>query len=209
MTLSDAQIDRYSRQIILPQIGAQGQQRLLQSAVAVGGDGALAEVVALYLAGAGVGRIALQGIDREALRAAIMDLNPDVEVRFGELGGADLLLLCNGTLAQIDGAAASRRPAIAGGDGWLVVASNASICVSCGARAAIASAAVASTSDLDSPARGVIGSLMALAAVKFLVGIGDPPRHAWLRFDPPRSALTEHPFERAADCPTCANARSV
>src|SRR6185369_8396954 len=115
---SDAQIDRYSRQIILPQIGAQGQQRLLQSAVAVGGDGALAEVVALYLAGAGVGRIALQGIDREALRAAIMDLNPDVEVRFGELGGADLPLLCNGTLAQIDRAAASRRPVIAGGDGW-------------------------------------------------------------------------------------------
>jgi adenylyltransferase/sulfurtransferase len=203
MTLSDAQIDRYSRQIILPQIGAQGQQRLLQSAVAVVGDGALAEVVALYLAGAGVGRIALQGIDREALHAAIMDLNPDVAASLsaGAFGEADLLMVCNATLAQLDHSAAARRPVIAGGDRWLVVASNASVCAGCAARAV--SAVDAPPSELDSPVYGVIGSLMALAALKFLVGIAEPPRRAWQEFDPLRSALTEHRFERAADCPSC------
>jgi hypothetical protein len=200
MALSDAHIDRFSRQIILPQIGAQGQQRLLQSSVAVVGDGALAEVVALYLAGAGVGRMILHGIDRDGLRAAVLDLNPDVAVSSGDLGDVDLVVVCDGTLLQIDLVAAARRPVIAGGDGWLVVATDPSICAGCAARAAMVGAAPPA---LDSPARGVIGSLMSLAALKFLVGIGEPPRRVWLQFDALQSTLTEQSFEVTPDCASC------
>ena len=79
MPLSDAQIERYSRQIILPEVGAAGQQRLLAAACAVVGTGPLAATAARYLAGAGIGRLMLVGADADALVAELSLLNPDVE----------------------------------------------------------------------------------------------------------------------------------
>ena len=51
-----ADLARYSRQIVLPQIGVNGQQLLLDSCVLVIGVGGLGTVASLYLAAAGVGR---------------------------------------------------------------------------------------------------------------------------------------------------------
>lgn len=51
--------DRYSRQIMLPEIGPQGQERIAQSSVLIVGAGGLGSPSALYLAAAGVGRIGL------------------------------------------------------------------------------------------------------------------------------------------------------
>ena len=65
MSLSKDQIARYSRQLILPEIGVRGQQRLLSSSVLVVGAGGLGCPAALYLAAAGVGRLGI--IDREAV----------------------------------------------------------------------------------------------------------------------------------------------
>lgn len=56
-------LNRYSRQILLPEIGAAGQERLLSSAVAVVGCGALGSVIASTLVRAGVGRVRI--IDRD------------------------------------------------------------------------------------------------------------------------------------------------
>jgi hypothetical protein len=47
--LSDAQIDRYSRQILLPEVGGRGQERLLAARVRVDGNGAAAELAALLV----------------------------------------------------------------------------------------------------------------------------------------------------------------
>ena len=57
--LSDPQIERYSRQIILPQVGGKGQERLLRASVLVSGDGPLQAEALLYFAAAGVGRIGI------------------------------------------------------------------------------------------------------------------------------------------------------
>ena len=57
MTLTDAQIDRYSRQIIVPRIGGRGQERLLASRILLAGDARDIEAPLAYLAGAGVGTI--------------------------------------------------------------------------------------------------------------------------------------------------------
>ncbi|HIC34414.1 MAG TPA: adenylyltransferase, partial [Gammaproteobacteria bacterium] len=57
MDLSDEQIERYARHILLPEVGGNGQSRLLESSVLVVGAGGLGSPVIMYLAAAGVGTI--------------------------------------------------------------------------------------------------------------------------------------------------------
>ena len=59
MSLSETQIERYCRQIVLPEVGSRGQQALLGTAAAVAGDGLLARLACLYLTAAGIGRLDL------------------------------------------------------------------------------------------------------------------------------------------------------
>lgn len=100
--MNDEQFERYSRQMLLPQIGRSGQQRLLDSRVLVVGAGGLGSPVLLYLAGAGVGTLVVSDFDvvdtsnlhRQVIhgrsdvgqpkvisaKASISALNPDVQV---------------------------------------------------------------------------------------------------------------------------------
>lgn len=57
MTLSDDELDRYSRQLVLPEWSGAAQERLRDASVIVVGAGALGSPVATYLAAAGVGHI--------------------------------------------------------------------------------------------------------------------------------------------------------
>ena len=52
---TDDQIERYSRHIILPEVGGEGQSRLLESRVLLVGAGGLGSPAAFYLAAAGIG----------------------------------------------------------------------------------------------------------------------------------------------------------
>ncbi len=61
--MEDQQLLRYSRQIMLPEIGFEGQQKLLQSRVLIIGLGGLGSPVAMYLAAAGVGELVLVDFD--------------------------------------------------------------------------------------------------------------------------------------------------
>ena len=100
--MNDDQLLRYSRHILLPQIGIEGQDRLLASRVLIIGAGGLGSPAALYLASAGVGHITIcdgdnvdltnlqrQIIHRtdalgrrkvESARATLAAINPEVEV---------------------------------------------------------------------------------------------------------------------------------
>jgi molybdopterin/thiamine biosynthesis adenylyltransferase/rhodanese-related sulfurtransferase len=100
--LSPAQLDRYSRHILLPEVGERGQEKLLKGRVLLLGAGGLGAPAALYLAAAGVGTLGLVDADtvdasnlqRQIIHAtsrlgmskvdsaevAINDLNPDVKV---------------------------------------------------------------------------------------------------------------------------------
>ena len=60
MPLTDAQIDRYSRQIIVPHVGGRGQERLLAARMIIAGDARDIEAPLAYLVGAGVGSICLK-----------------------------------------------------------------------------------------------------------------------------------------------------
>ncbi len=100
--MNDAQLLRYSRHILLDDLGIEGQERLLGSHALVIGAGGLGSPVALYLGSAGVGRITLvdhdtvdatnlqrqiaHTLDRigvpkaESARTAIAAINPDPKV---------------------------------------------------------------------------------------------------------------------------------
>ncbi|MDX2055378.1 MAG: molybdopterin-synthase adenylyltransferase MoeB [Polyangiaceae bacterium] len=100
--LTEAQLDRYSRHILLPEVGEEGQAKLLKSKVLLLGAGGLGAPAAVYLAAAGVGTIGLVDADtvdasnlqRQIVHAtsrlgmakvdsaeiALKDLNPDVSV---------------------------------------------------------------------------------------------------------------------------------
>lgn len=64
MTLSDAQIERYSRHILLEQVGGAGQEKLLDAKVLIVGVGGLGSPAALYLAAAGIGTLGIVDADQ-------------------------------------------------------------------------------------------------------------------------------------------------
>ena len=100
--MNDEQLLRYSRHILLDEIGIEGQEKLLASHVLIIGAGGLGSPVALYLGAAGVGRITLVDHDRvdatnlqrqiahtlervgefkaDSVVQAVAALNPDVKV---------------------------------------------------------------------------------------------------------------------------------
>ena len=80
MSLTDAQIDRYSRQIIVPRIGGRGQERLLAARMLLVGDARDIEAPLAYLVGAGVGTICLKLVGNQAEFTEKRELNADVSV---------------------------------------------------------------------------------------------------------------------------------
>ena len=101
-TLGPARSTRYSRHLLIPEVGEEGQLRLLDSSILLIGAGGLGSPAALYLAAAGVGRIGIVDADvvdetnlqrqiahstdslgepkTDSARRRIEALNPDVEV---------------------------------------------------------------------------------------------------------------------------------
>lgn len=115
--LTTEQIERYSRQIMVPDLGGKAQMRLRDARVLVIGAGGLGSPAAFYLAAAGIGRLGiidpdnveLSNLQRQILhatknigqrkvdsaQATLTELNPDVDVktyplRFDETNAAEI-----------------------------------------------------------------------------------------------------------------------
>jgi adenylyltransferase/sulfurtransferase len=102
LIMTETQVRRYSRHLILPEVGGAGQRRLFRSKVLLVGAGGLGSPVALYLAAAGVGTLGIVDFDdvdlsnlqrqilhhghdvgRPKVQSAVdslSDINPDVKV---------------------------------------------------------------------------------------------------------------------------------
>jgi len=94
--LSPAEQDRYSRQIMLPQIGAEGQQKLKAASVLVVGAGGLGCPVLQYLAAAGVGRIGVVDgdvVSLSNLQRQILYREADIDKPKAEIAAERLRLL--------------------------------------------------------------------------------------------------------------------
>jgi adenylyltransferase/sulfurtransferase len=100
--LSHSEIHRYSRHLLIPEVGLEGQKKLKAASVLVIGTGGLGSPVALYLAAAGIGRIGLVDYDVvdfsnlqrqvihgqsglgtlkvESAKTRMLDINPEIQV---------------------------------------------------------------------------------------------------------------------------------
>ena len=81
MAMNDDQIKRYSRHILLPEVGGKGQKKIANAKVFVVGAGGLGSPVALYLAAAGVGTLGLIDgdlVDLSNLQRQVIHHTPDV-----------------------------------------------------------------------------------------------------------------------------------
>src|SRR5258705_4700524 len=79
--MNDEQLLRYSRHILLPEIGVEGQEKLLASSALVIGAGGLGSPPALYLAAPGVGTITLadgDAVDLTNLQRPILHNTPSI-----------------------------------------------------------------------------------------------------------------------------------
>src|SRR5580693_4521804 len=100
--LSKEEIQRYSRHLIMPEVGMDGQLKLAKASVLMIGAGGLGAPLGLYLAAAGVGRLGIVDFDvvdttnlqrqitfttgdvgkpkNEAAKARLAALNPDIQI---------------------------------------------------------------------------------------------------------------------------------
>lgn len=249
--LSPDELARYQRQILLPELGAEGQERLRDASALVVGAGGLGSPVLFYLAAAGVGTLGIVDSDsveqhnlhrqilhgtRDIGRAktasaadTIAQLNPHVRIQqhAERLDAARARTLVSEYDLVIDGSDnfATRyaiNDACAGaGTPWVygsverfsgqvsVFGAPDGPCYRCVYPAAPTPGSTASCEEIGvlGAIPGVIGSLQATEALKWITGIGAPLVGRLLQLDLLRGNSRWVRVHRDPACPACGNAR--
>lgn len=247
MELTEQQIERYSRHIILQQVGGVGQAKLLSSKVLIVGAGGLGSPAALYLAAAGVGTIGIIDDDKvdltnlqrqiihhtadlnadkvDSAKAKIKAINPDVTVQTYKIRAtaqniAEIIrqydFVIDGTdnfptkFLINDACYFEKVPFSHAGIlrfyGQLItVLPDKTTCYRCIFRAPPPAGAVPSCSQAGvlGVLAGVIGSLQATEAIKYLLGIGELLTNTLLTYDALKIEFRKVKLSRNLDCPLC------
>ncbi len=221
--MDDRQLLRYSRHILLDDLGIEGQQRLLAARVLVIGAGGLGSAALPYLAAGGVGHLTVVDHDTvdltnlqrqilhredrigspkvESARASLLAINPDVQIDAiarrvdadqldALVAAADLVLDCsdNYPTRQAINAACVRhgRPLVSGAavgfDGQVAVWNDPRAAQNGGSHApcyaclfppdAVVPEVACATMGVFAPLVGIIGTVQAAEALKWLAGCG-------------------------------------
>ncbi len=225
--LTEKQMERYARNIMLPEIGVAGQEKLSRAKVLVVGAGGLGSPAALYLAAAGVGTLGivdsdevdLSNLQRQILHAlgdvgrakalsaqeAVLRLNPEVTVHASQalVTAENIMELIQAYDFVIDAAdnfetkflindacVLSHKPFCHAGvirfTGQLMTyVPNKGPCYRCIFQSPPPADAVqpASQAGVVGAAAGVIGSLQAMEAIKYILGVGELLTGYLLKFD--------------------------
>jgi molybdopterin-synthase adenylyltransferase len=247
MSLTDTQIVRYSRNIILEGVGEAGQKKLLASKVLVIGAGGLGSPVLLYLAAAGVGTIGIidgdsvdltnlqrqiihntGNIGLEKVKSAkdkIHELNPDVNVKpYHLLAKAhnitdiiseyDFIIDCTDNFPAKflinDACYFAKKPFSHGGilnyfGQLLTVIPGKTTCYRCVFNSPPPPGQIPSGSQAGvlGVLPGVIGSLQATEAVKFLLNLGELLTDKLLTYDALKMNFRTVKLSRNPKCPLC------
>lgn len=248
MIFTDEMAERYARHFVLKEIGASGQEKLLQSKVLVIGAGGLGSAALMYLASAGVGTIGICDFDKVSLsnlqrqvihgtgevgedktnsaKKFIEQINPDVNVIIhnermtvdniqGVISPYDFILDCTDRFETKflinDACVLSKKPYSHAGvvrfEGQIMTyVPDKGPCLRCllGGVPPEKDTAYCSTVGVLGAAVGVMGSLQATEAVKYILGIGDLLVGRVLRFDGLKMKFASFDFPHAAtDCAVC------
>lgn len=247
MSLTEQQIERYSRHIILEQVGGVGQEKLLRSSVLIIGAGGLGAPAGLYLAAAGVGTIGIvdgDNVDLTNLQRQIIHhtadvgiektksaedkmraINPDVKVRtYKQWARADNIreivrdydFVIDGTdnfaakFLVNDACYFEKVPFSHAGilrfDGQLLtVLPGKTTCYRCIFNGPPPANAVPSCSQAGvlGVLAGVVGSLQATEAIKYLLGLGELLTGTLLTYNALSMDFRKVQLNRNPDCPLC------
>jgi len=245
--LNDQEKERYHRQIIMPEIGLQGQEKIAAASVLVIGVGGLGSPAALYLAAAGVGRLGLvdsDTVERSNLQRQILHATPDLG-RPKVLSAAEKLAALNPEVRieprQVVVTAETIRNLIRGynfvisatdnfqskylindacllegipfSHGGIVrtygqtltVLPRRTACFRClfaepPPRGIMQSASAAG---VLGPAAGILGTIQATEALKYLTGMGDLLTDTLLTLNAANMDFQKIRLNRNRDCPVC------
>ncbi|MRR56028.1 MAG: molybdopterin-synthase adenylyltransferase MoeB [Deltaproteobacteria bacterium] len=244
---TDAQIERYSRHIILKEVGGKGQKKLFESKVLIIGAGGLGSPVALYLAAAGVGVIGiadadvvdLSNLQRQVIhhtadigkpkvasaKEKMEAINPDVRVTTYQewINAGNILDIIRDYDFVIDGTdnfaakflindacVMARKPFSHGGILHFIgqtttVLPGESACYRCLSPAPPPPGAIPTCAQVGviGVLPGVIGSIQATEAVKFLIGVGKLLNGRLLIYDAEGMDFSTVPIRKNPKCPLC------
>jgi adenylyltransferase/sulfurtransferase len=225
--LSDQQVERYSRQIILPQVGGKGQERLLRARLLVHASGPLHAAALHYLAAAGVGTLGVFTDADDAVLSTLAAapaqerfdifsrLNPDCSLVFHSATErqAPLTLVQDYDLVLSDSAVlhdtcyATRRPfvyaAVSDGEAAFMVCRGHDTDAPCLHCAPLRHTNHSATSPLAAIAALFVGAQIATEALKQVLSLTHSSPTKLLRFRLPEFDCREEIVEKSPQCSVC------
>lgn len=247
LEFTEERLERYSRHILLQDVGVEGQLKLFNAKVLIIGAGGLGSPAALYLAAAGVGTIGIADADAvdvsnlqrqvihstadvrkpkvESAAEKMRAINPDVEVRTYHkfLLAANIREIIRGYDFVIDGTdnfaakflindacVLERIPFSHGGilrfnGQTMTVAPGESACYRCVFAAPPPKGAVPTCSEAGilGAVAGMLGTIQAAEALKFITGAGTLLTNTLLAFDAKTMDFRKARFKRNPRCAVC------
>ncbi|MEN9535864.1 MAG: molybdopterin-synthase adenylyltransferase MoeB [Verrucomicrobiota bacterium] len=252
--LSTAELARYARHILIPDVGIEGQLRLKNASVLLIGTGALGSPAALYLAAAGVGRLGLVDDDKvdvsnlhrqvlhgdswigksklESAAARLREINPHVEielhrVRFSPENAMEIAarydVIVDGSdnfptrFLTNDVSFFLKKPLMHGaihrfeGQAAVFASHLGSPCYRCMVPELPAAGSVPSCAEAGvlGVLPGIIGSIQAMEAIKFILGIGELPLGRLIVYDALKSSFRSLRISRDPHCRLCGESPSI
>jgi adenylyltransferase/sulfurtransferase len=252
MRLTESQIERYSRQILLKDVGGSGQEKILSSKVLIIGTGGLGAPAALYLAASGVGTIGIvdgDNVDISNLQRQIIHftndigrpkvvsarekmtaINPDVKVfSYNErVFASNIAEIINGYDFIIDGTdnfpakflindacVLNNKPFSHGGilrfDGQTMTYVPGSACYRCIFKEPPPKGAVPTCSEAGilGPVAGMLGTIQAAEALKYILGKGKLLTDRLLIFNAFEMNFRTAVIKKNPECPVCGKNTSI
>ncbi|MEG8946167.1 HesA/MoeB/ThiF family protein [Rosettibacter firmus] len=246
MNFSEEQIIRYSRNIILKEVGGEGQKKLLESKVLVIGAGGLGSPVLLYLAAAGIGTLGiidsdvvdLSNLQRQIIhftpdinipkvdsaKSKIQQLNPDVNVityneRLTSKNIVEIIkdydFIIDGTdnfptkFLVNDACVMNNKPFSHAGilrfEGQTFTYTPGNMCYRCIFKEPPPKGVVPTCSEAGilGAVAGVIGTIQAVEALKYILQKGDLLTNKLLTFNALTTQFREIKLKRNENCPVC------